>query len=79
MQKKSKLEAAADGLYRRSMNFKFLEIDEMNFKYGSVGGAPGNRCFYPELGLHKAVPLRYAALGSRLREAFGGRENPTKL
>jgi len=22
------------------------------FTYGSVGGAPGNRCFYPEIGIH---------------------------
>jgi len=27
------------------------------FTSGSVGGAPGNRCFYPEDGLGKAVPL----------------------
>jgi len=29
-----------------------------SFTYGSVGGAPGNRCFYPELGQQKAPLLR---------------------
>ncbi len=27
------------------------------FTYGSVGGAPGNRCIYPEGGRAKAVAL----------------------
>jgi len=29
------------------------------FTYGSVGGAPGNRCFYPELGLGCDLQYRY--------------------
>jgi hypothetical protein len=36
------------------------------FKYGSVGGAPGNRCFYPELGLGKAVLVPRSGFPSRL-------------
>jgi len=30
------------------------------FKYGSVGGAPGNRCFYLELDRHFAAPFGLA-------------------
>jgi len=31
------------------------------FTYGSVGGAPGNRCFYPEIGIVTAS-LEYSQL-----------------
>jgi hypothetical protein len=40
------------------------------FTSGSVGNAPGNRCLYPELGSHKAAPLRSATLCARLCETL---------
>jgi hypothetical protein len=38
------------------------------FTYGSVGGAPGNRCFYPEIG------LRYRFVGDICN--FEGKVSP---
>jgi len=32
------------------------------FTYGSVGGAPGNRCFYLEADSKSGVSLRYTLL-----------------
>ena len=36
------------------------------FKYGSVGGAPGNRCFYPEPDGKKRGGADAASLGGPL-------------
>ncbi len=45
------------------------------FTYGSVGGAPGNRCFYPERRRRERVALTRKALAALVSSSLGFGEN----
>jgi hypothetical protein len=45
------------------------------FTYGSVGGAPGNRCFYPEIGVRYNFVGNSAGLAKYIEITISGMEN----